>query len=180
MSKILIGLAIALLDFELQFAGGRALDLTPDVLGYILVFLGIREIGRYSPKFSTTYKIACFAAIAAGIVFVTKLVIGEINMSTVIILLGIAELVLQVLLMYFLAAGLQDMENDFAISLQSKWLKIISFCIIPGILLGYAGLFLASLKTIGYLIVDIGCYAYLFLFILAREAYKEWLISEEE
>ena len=179
MSKILIGLAIALLDFELQFAGGRALDLTPDVLGYILVFLGIREIGKYSLKFSTAYKLACFAAIAAGIVFVTKLAIGEANMSTVIVLLGIAEMILQIVLLYFLATGFQDMEQDFDIPMQSKWLKIIAICMIPGIILGYAGLLLEPLKLAGSLIMDISCFAYLIPFYFAKEAYEDWLLTEE-
>ena len=53
MGKLLIGLAIALLDFPLQLAGGRVLDLTPDVLVYILIIFGLREIGRFSLKFAS-------------------------------------------------------------------------------------------------------------------------------
>jgi len=179
MGKILIGLAIALLDFPLQLGGGRMLDLTPDLLGYIFVIFGLREIGRYSLKFASAYKVSYFATISSGAVFAVSLLVGQENMSMVIVLLGIAEMILQILLMVFLAAGFRDMEQDFDIGMQSKWLKIVAIGIALGIALGYAGVIVPELEIVGSLMVDILHFAYLILFYFAWEAYKTWLLKEE-
>ena len=179
MGKMLIGLAIALLDFPMQLGGGRILDLTPDVLGYILIIFGLREIGRFSHRFAIAYKVSFFGAIASGAVFGVSLITGQDSMSMTIILVGIAEMFLQVLLMVFVAAGFGEMENEFSITLQSKWLKIVAICIAPGIVLGYAGLIVPALEMVGSLIVDIASFGYLILFYFAWEAYKAWKLNEK-
>ena len=178
MGKILIGLAIALLDFQIVLGGGRMLDLTPDLLGYICIIFGLREIGKYSLKFTSAYKVSYLATIASGAVFAVSLVIGQNNMSMVIVLMGIAEMILQILLMVFLASGFSQMEQELNLNLQSKWLKIIAICVAPGILLGYAGVVVPALEMIGNLTVDIFCFAYLILFYFARENYEAWIKEE--
>lgn len=172
MGKLLIGLAIALLDFPVQLAGGRVLDLTPDVLGYIIMVYGIRQIGKHSSKFSSAYKVSWFAAIASGVYALTNLLFGQNNMSMVIILLGIAEMILQIVLLVYLAAGFADVETTFGVGMQSKWLKITAIGLATGTVLGYAGLVLPGLEMAGGLVVDILHFVYLILFYFAREAYQ--------
>lgn len=180
MGILLIGLAIAMLDFPLLLSGGKALDLTPDVLGYILIIYGIRQIGRLSPKFIGAYKLTHFAAIAAGAVFGTNLLIGQDYMSMVTVLLGIAEMILQIVLLIFFAAGFADMEKDLGIRMHSKWLKLIAIGIAAGTVLGYAGIVVPGLEKAGSLMVDVLHFAYLILFYFAWESYKATALEEEE
>lgn len=183
MGKMLIGLVIALLDdFNITFAGNRVLDLAPDVLGYIFIILGMRGFGRYSHKFVTAYKVAHFAAVAAGAVLLTSLVIGRDAMSMVIVLMGIAAMILEVIMLYSLANGFSDMERDMEINMQSKWLKITAIAIAPGILMVYASAIpvLRPLELVGNLILDISSFAYLILFYFAREDFKIWKADQTE
>lgn len=174
MGMILVGLAIALLDFNLELLGSRMLDLTPDVLGYILIMFGLRKIGSYSHKFSIAYRLNMYAAIASGVVLAVSLLVGTLNMSMTIVLLGIAEMLLQVALLILLAKGLEEMEEDLQLTLQSKWLKMVAICVVPGIVLGYAGLIVPALEMVGNLVVDIASFGYLILFYFAWENYKAW------
>ena len=179
MGKILIGLAIALLDFPLELAGGRILDLTPDILGYILVAFGLRNIGSYSHKFAIAYKLNAFTIIASGAVLGANLLLGAGNLSMTVVLLGIGEMVFQVILMVLISGGFREMEEELDINLNSKWLKIIAICIAPGIVLGYAGLIVPALEMVGSLVVDIASFGYLILFYFAWEAYRAWRKNED-
>lgn len=180
MGILLIGLAITLLDFPLQLAESKVLDLTPDILGYLLIIFALHKLGRYSHKFTIAHKITMFAAIAAGAVFSTNLLVGTNAMSSVIILIGIAEMFLQVALLFTLAKSLQEMEQDYDLTLHSKWLKPVALGIGLGIILGYAGLLLPGLVMVGSLMMDVLQFAYLILFYFVWEALKNWQPPEEE
>lgn len=180
MGMIFAGLAIALLDFTMEFAGGSMLDLTPDILGYLLVMFGLRKIGRYSHKFAVAYKLNAFTIIASGAVLGANLLLGAGNLSMTVVLLGIGEMVFQVLLMVLISGGFREMETELEINLNSKWLKILAISIAPGIALGYAGLVVPGLEMVGNLVVDIASFAYLSLFYFARESFKAYCANEEE
>lgn len=179
MGKLLIGFIFILLDFVLEFAGGRTLDMTPDMIGYLLVIFGLREMIRYSHKFAGAYKVAFFGVIASGAVFGVNLITGQDSMSMTIVLVGIAELALQVLLMIFVASGLAEMEAEFGVDFRSKWLKIVAICVGAGIVLGYAGLIVPTLEMVGSLVADIASFGYLILFYFAWESFKAWREKEE-
>ena len=180
MGKILIGLALVLLDFPLQLAGSRVLDLAPDILGYLLILYSLRRFYGYSRKFFSAHRLATFAAIASGVVLVAQIFIGTNAMSFVFVLTGIAELLLQVALMFTIAGGLQEMEIDYSLTLHSKWLKLSALGVGVGIVLGYAGLLVPVLVTVGSLIWDVLQFAYLILFYFVWEALKNWQPPEEE
>ena len=112
--------------------------------------------------------------VASAAVFGVNLISGWAGMSMTVILLGIAEMFLQVALLVYLASGLKEMELDYDITLYSKWLKIIALCIAPGIVLGYAGLAVPALETVGDLMVDIACFAFLVVFYFTWDNFKVW------
>ena len=179
MGILFIGLALVLLDLPILIAGGRTLDLTPDMVGYILTIFGLRQIGRYSSKFAISYKLCCFATIASGAVFGVKLIVGSGGMGMTFVLIGIAEMILQVALMVLIACGFKEMEKEYAIALKSKWLILVTIFAALGIVMRNASSFVPVLESLGIYAIDISSFAYLALFYFAWENFKVWKLKEE-
>lgn len=120
MTTILIGLALVFLDLDMALASGALIDVLPDVLGYIIVLFGLRRMGAVSYEFSKCVTLCIAAAFCAGVMLGTRLFPG---VSMVMVLMELAELIMQLCMLHFITKGVRDAEMEYAADLWGKWLR---------------------------------------------------------
>ena len=138
MKKIFIGLLFITLNFNIEI-GASAISLLPDFVGYILIYLGMREIEHLSNHFLSGKRISVAAAVVSTITYVIAALgisyTGEYYIDeelypfafdsfyqTAGFLLDIATEALTIYIMYQLIKGIEDMEMSFKSDLNSDTL----------------------------------------------------------
>lgn len=134
MTTILIGLAFVFLDLDLTLASGAMIDVLPDVLGYIAVLFGLRKMGAVSYEFSKCVGLCIAAGFCAGVMFGMKLFPGT---SMILVLMELAELIMQLCMIYFITKGVRDAEMECSADLWGKWLRWAWVLLVLTTLLSY-------------------------------------------
>ncbi|QNO14221.1 hypothetical protein HYG86_05260 [Alkalicella caledoniensis] len=98
------------------------IDFLPDVVGFILVVVGLSNLEQFSDKFETAKKVA----IPVAILSIFSLYHFEVEMVSFIVFLDIVYSILKILLVYYICMGIIDVslnnaEEEFADLAQKRW-----------------------------------------------------------
>ena len=151
MMKMLIGLALVCLDMPLSFMAtilgndiNILIDLFPDVVGFILLLLGQREIGYENDFFYKNIKFSLWCATVAAMIFLMDLLgITASGVATIMELMGVTDsgitsgngfqaLLLQLLLTVLesvcllrILRGVRQVGKDYGIDVKGKIFLVI-------------------------------------------------------
>ena len=117
INKIFVGMILVLIDFHINF-GSTRVGFIPDFLGYIIVFLGVKEMSRFSHRFHKTKPFLIFMVVFSAILYVGNLFGGiffhlHINGITLSVfhILGVASAFISLYISYNIVMGVKDIES---------------------------------------------------------------------
>ena len=114
MFKIFAGLLLVFLDFNLIFVESL-IDVLPDFLGYIIVYLGLKDLSDHAPSFNSA-KIICFIMCIYSISEFWCSLLGLLSIFSYTAILGsIGYLSLN----YMIIKGIKEIEENINIDLDS-------------------------------------------------------------
>ena len=175
MGKLLLGLVFVMLDMELTSPSGMVIGLLPSAVGYILVLLGMKEMRLFSHIFTKGTGLALGAAVASGSMYVSDLMGSAANISMTSLLVGLAELVLRTLVIYFITKSLRDMEKEYDLELRGKTLHWVWLAMTVVTAISYGCFWIPVVSGIAGLASGLLSVCYLVLFYLAKCSYDEYL-----
>lgn len=122
MKKIFIGLLLVLFDFTLSF-DTHVLGLLPDFIGYLLIVLGLKELLQLwnSPAFTLARSLGIAATVLSAISYLWDLL--GITFGWFSVGWGVLCTVLFLVISYQLVLGVQDIEAQSALNLESGKLR---------------------------------------------------------
>lgn len=118
MNKIFIGLLFIFFDFNFEF-GASVIDIIPDFIGYIIIYMGVKELADESQIFKRAQTVAfimCIYSIAE--VWCNLLGFRSVFYFTTII--GMAG---YLYLTYLIADGVMNLEGIYGTDLSGTRLK---------------------------------------------------------
>lgn len=135
MKKIFIGFLFIFLNFSVTI-NGTSISILPDFIGYIFLYLGIKELLSYSPHFVKAKVWALILAVYYTAVYSLNL-FGVINsngfLAYILFALNIVGLIGEIYMAYHIIQGVDDLESscentDFNyLSLYKYWKLMIVF-----------------------------------------------------
>lgn len=167
------GFLLIFLDFSLTI-NGVGFDLLPDAIGYLLVFLGARQMAEESEQFARMRPIALVLMIV-GFVSLLLSPFGPIELTpgwpvilaatTVPLLL----LMLDLCLLWLLVRGLQDMEQYYGCDFRARTIRM---AVLVQIVISVASfvLLLAPALMLMVLLSLISMAAYIVLLVMLWQA----------
>ncbi len=176
MYLIATGLIFVFFYYNLQ-VGAYTVDLLPDALGYLLIAIGLFRLRGASRAFSR------------GIVLCAVLAVYGTAMRVLLptglpgAVLSLAELIAQVLLLYLLVSGVQDLEGTLGLPLNSKvlerWRVWLSVVWLGSYLFVLLGLFVPTAALLGLLLAAAWfVLCVLFVVVFYRTAHRYKLVLE--
>ena len=109
ISYIAFGFLFTLLNINLNF-NGTSINITPDFVGWILMFLAFDHLGQYVENKGYLKWIALILAILTGVIWVYGLVKPELSIDTVKTVVSFAGVVF----MFILFGVLEEVARDKA------------------------------------------------------------------
>ena len=127
MMKMLIGLALVCLELPMSFATTVLgydlvilIDLFPDVLGFILLLLGQRELAHENDFFYKNIKFSLWCATVAAMVFIMDLIGVTARGDFQSLLLRMLLLVLEPICLFRIVRGVRQVGKDYEIDVKGK------------------------------------------------------------
>ena len=156
-----------LIFFHIRING---FDLLPDVLGYIIVIIGLGMLASSSGKFETAKWIAIPLAVLS--IFTIYVVEGDTN--NVFNLFGLLYGALQIMLVYFICMGIIDVsmknnEQEMAELARSRWTLYLVMSIAA--LASFILLFIAPILIIAAMIGSL--IAWILFLVLLNKAHAD-------
>lgn len=185
MTKILIGLALVCLEMPLSFETvilGNDItilvDLFPDVLGFILLLFGHRDLAQENDYFYKNIKFSLWCATVAAMIFIMDLLGMTARGNFQPLLMRMLLLVLESICLFRIVRGVRQVEKDYEINIKGKlFLGVwIAYTVITALT------FLFSSYTPGdplVLLQATASFAYVALFFKFRSVYEEIRPVEE-
>lgn len=177
MNKIFIGLFFVSINFHLDIGSVR-IGLAPDFIGYILIFLGMRELEGLSGHLADNKKICIPAAVLSGILYSLDLTgmsaVGEeIDLKFGVLLL--CEIIISIIslkVLYNIVKGIEDIEHRFLYNLNYEKLIFIWKAISAAVIITYVCLiFVSSLALFAAIANLILTIILLYQFNITRKRY---------
>lgn len=151
MMKMLIGLAMVCLDMPLSFTTtifgydvNILIDLFPDVIGFILLLLGQREIGYENDFFYKNIKFSLWCATVAAMTFIMDLVgVTAGGIATIMEMMGVTEagvasgngfqalllhllqVILEPICLFRVLRGVRQVGKDYDVDVKGKLLLAV-------------------------------------------------------
>ena len=151
MMKMVIGLAVVCLDMPLSFMAtilgyeiNILIDLFPDVLGFILLLLGSRELSYENDFFYKNIKFSLWCATVAAMIFIMDLVgVTASGVAAILQLLGVENngvtsgngiqaLLLQLLLvvlepicLFRIVRAVRQVGKDYQVDVKGKLFLVV-------------------------------------------------------
>ena len=181
MGKLLLGLVFVMLDLDLTSQSGMVIGLLPDAVGYILVLMGMKEMRLFSHIFTKGTGLTLGAVVASGSIYVFHLMGGAGTISMTALLMGLAELILRTLIIYFITKGLRDMEQEYDMELRGKTLHWVWLAMTVITAVSYISAWIPLVSGIAGIASGLLSICYLALFYLAKCSFDEYLeeLAEE-
>ena len=166
------GFLLIFLDFSLPI-NGVGFDLLPDAIGYLLVFLGARQMAEESEQFARMRPIALVLMIV-GFVSLLLSPFGPIELTPgwpVILAAATVPLLLMLdlCLLWLLVRGLQDMEQYYGCDFRARTIRM---AVLVQIVISVASfvLLLAPALMLMVLLSLISMAAYIVLLVMLCQA----------
>lgn len=192
MFKLFLGSALALLTFDITMKGQpNVIGLFPHFIGYLLIYVGAKELEPKSNHFQRVYLPTCIMTGYAFVAYVLKAMglfakIEDWN-AYVAYIIDVLEAVGSVIVMFFVIFGITNVEHkrraDYGCARLQLFWKIMSV----GFLLFYicnmtmlvqtkeAAIFFVGIATMGFnMLKSLGIVLFLFMF------YRTWTKYEEK
>lgn len=125
MKKIVIGLLLVLLDLSINinFKGGH-INLLPDFLGYIIVFLGLSELEKTDGVFENPKGVCIANIVYSAVIFVLEIMDRPYS-EFAAFALTVVGTILHLLLLYMIIKSVGEVETQREILLNYENLKAI-------------------------------------------------------
>lgn len=140
MKKLFIGLILILFDFNINI-GHCIIGITPDFVGFLLIYKGFREISPYTLIYEQTEKYSIIMVIFASIMYFGDLIglvyICDILVFVMRIIYSIGELFIT----YRMVQGIIDIEKKNNVQLGGKSLNLLWICEAGVLFTSYLGYF---------------------------------------
>jgi len=174
MDKIFLGLIFIFFDINIFFIIFN-INLLPNFIGYILIYLGLKELGKYSDKFKKSLLISRISIIISMIKDI-GIFLMIINMNNVLVqICNIILTLSSIYIFYKMAIGIKDLEHkeerNYGGKLLLNILKIWSIVAIAS----YSNYFIPEQYRIVLLIVyTLVSLAFLIMFYRTKEKYNSY------
>lgn len=171
MKKLFIGLILILFDFNFTI-GNCIIGITPDFIGFLLIYKGFKEISPYTLIYEQTEKYSIIMIIFACVMYFGDL-IGLVYICDILVFfMRIIYSIGKLFITYRMVQGIIDIERKNNAQLGGKSLNLLWICK-AGVLftscLGYFAPAFAILFGIIGLIVSIAFTAYFYSAMKAFE-----------
>lgn len=149
---LLIGLGFILIDFSVQ-----ARDILPDILGYIMLVIGLMPLTSANPHFTRARNVAIIMIIISALSFITPIrsfVMEMADIAVISVLFSLALYVIELIFMYSIFMGIGELarskqKNSIFVRTMQLWKYYWTF-----ILISFFGTIIALfLGVLGLLII---------------------------
>ncbi len=172
MGKLLLGLLLGLLDFNIT-VGHCAFGLLPDFVGYKMIRMGAEELEDKSEYFKMIQPIAKVMFIVTAIryglnAFGLYAILGFVGT-----LIDFAIMLVMLIVTYRIVQGIEEMEKTYKMSLvgdimrQAWWIRTV--CAVAA----YAAMFIPGLLMIGVWAPILSSIWFLIVFLQSKRLYVE-------
>ena len=193
MNKILIGLFFVFIDVNVSL-GNMTVSLIPDFIGYIFLFLGLKQMQEENYWFARTKSLAVVMLLYSAFSFCADLFgfkPGVLSGKLVVIFLGYLSTIASLYVAWSIIRGIKEMEeeknyNFFAKRSKASWKMIAIFQLISplcGMIGQVANTYLASVMNQWNMLLSIGGLIASIIFLrdfkYSRDAYIIYLREQK-
>lgn len=193
MNKILIGLFFVFIDVNVSL-GNMTVSLIPDFIGYIFLFLGLKQMQEENYWFARTKSLAVVMLLYSAFSFCADLFgfkPGVLSGKLVVIFLGYLSTIASLYVAWSIIRGLKEMEeeknyNFFSKRSKASWKMIAIFQLISplcGMIGQVANAYLASVMNQWNMLLSIGGLIASIIFLrdfkYSRDAYIIYLREQK-
>jgi len=119
MNKITIGMLLVFLNFNLDINATR-IGLIPSFLGYLIMLIGLGEIGRFSGRFSKIRPlVTVMFAYSTVLYFMDIYGLWAVDMRFLIIALSLIFVIMSLYVAHSIVMGIKDIEALWGVELDS-------------------------------------------------------------
>lgn len=171
MKKICFGMFFILFDFYITFETNK-IGFIPDFLGFLLIFLGLKQLERESIFFTKAKPCAIILGIYASVLYFADLM-GQIHLfgDFGIVITTIAT-ILNIYMIYQIILGIQKIEKVKDVDLNSLDLMNKFKIIVILEVLTYCFLIGPMLELIVVIVYVVFCILFLFSFKTTSDLYE--------
>lgn len=172
MGKLLLGLLLGLLDFNIT-VGNCVLGLLPDFVGYHIIRQGAEELEDKSSYFKMIQPIAKMMFIVTAVRYALNALGLYAILGFVGTLIDFAILLVMFIVTYRIVQGVEEIEKTYKISLvgdimrQAWWIR--TACTI----FSYVAIFVPMLLNIGVIASILSGLWFLIVFLQSKRLYVE-------
>lgn len=175
MKKIFIGLLFIFFNFHLEFDFfSLKIGLLPDFIGYFLIWNGLNEFSDKSESFLRARMPSFIMILWSAVVYVGDLLGGFGDLSHLLLLLSVVEMVFSFYITYEISCGMGDLELQTGGGemrtgrLLSAW-KVLTACQV----FSFINIFLIPAAAVMFMMIAlIAAICYLVYFHTAWKAYE--------
>ena len=125
MEMILYGLMFLTMDLILPMKSGMMIGLMPDILGFLLLAIGLKKLKTNSVYFGRAIRVSIGMVLPSVLYFGMGL-IGQTGL--VMALLGLLCVIGAIIVGFLVIAGLRDMERNDDVDVHATTLRILWLC----------------------------------------------------
>ncbi|MBE5877513.1 MAG: hypothetical protein E7290_11580 [Lachnospiraceae bacterium] len=172
MGKLLLGLLLGLLDFNIT-VGNCVLGLLPDFVGYHIIRQGAEELEDKSSYFKMIQPIAKVMFIVTAVRYALNALGLYAILGFVGTLIDFAILLVMFIVTYRIVQGVEEIEKTYKISLvgdimrQAWWIRTVCAVV------AYVALFIPDLLMIGVWASILSSVWFLIVFLQSKRLYVE-------
>lgn len=124
MQTIFWGFLFVFLDYSTDL-NGVVIGFLPDFVGYILLLMGLREIGQLNDRFVSVRPWVVGAAVFSAVLYVLEMVSASVQMQLIGFLLGMIGVVLSLYISFQIVTGITELEAERDWYLRGQPLKTV-------------------------------------------------------
>ena len=138
LSFIAFGFMFTLIDLNLTF-NGTSINVTPDFIGWILIFISLGYLGDYVSDKAYLKVVALLIAVCSAAIWLAGIVKPEINIDIFKTIMGLVEAVF----MFIFFGVIENIAKDYNSTRTGtitmlKWFNICSYLIVAVVALIYS------------------------------------------
>ena len=170
MSSLFIGFLLILINIDIQL-NSSTIGLLPDFIGFIFIAKGLNELKNVSSYFSKISSLTTAMIFFSLFNYFMNIFSIRLNLGVAAFILGIFEVILRMIIMYFTIRGISEMEQIYSCDLNAAVLKKAWLAILISYVFIYLLIWMPSLALLSIVLNVAFCIWFLVSFYKTKTKY---------
>ena len=179
MSKMLLGIALVVLELTIPIKEVFLIGLFPDFIGYLLLVFGMKEVSNQTDYYVKNRRFTFWIGVFSLMVYIMNAVGYTARGAFEPLLMQLVVVILQPICLFRIVSGIRQMEQDYELKLCSTGLFIVWACMSILSVLTFVLSFFTNLSDLLNLLLTTASLVFLGLFFWTTHVYNAACVEVE-